>query len=393
MAVAGGKRLHRFPLLFAVFPGIPAMQHVFFSPFRRLLVALVMVVAALGASSAALAMRVSPIEYRNDGTITETPADDDFLIFPPQGVLLANARQVIRVQWVGPPLDSSRAYYVSINQLPVPLDAPRPPGEAPGTHLLAADADAVRAWTTEGPLPPVKRKLFLAVAEVVLISAASALAPAFAGVAAYAPADAEAPATTQPPQSAWDNPDLPVATAPWERAAQEAMALPAAAALTAVPAAPTVEQALDGSPAELVLPAAAPAAQMALAASDTADPPAVARAATTFSRPAAFPPDAAPSPLAAAPATPQAANAPAATAPPEASPQTLAQVTVVLPVARPAPVPASPPASGAPSSPPATDAGNPPAVSVPLGPYGRPHINPYQRDIDMTVPLMYRDQP
>src|SRR6185437_11281605 len=135
MAVAGGKRLHRFPLLFAVFPGIPAMQHVFFSPFRRLLVALVMVVAALGASSAALAMRVSPIEYRNDGTITETPADDDFLIFPPQGVLLANARQVIRVQWVGPPLDSSRAYYVSINQLPVPLDAPRPPGEAPGAQL------------------------------------------------------------------------------------------------------------------------------------------------------------------------------------------------------------------------------------------------------------------
>jgi len=169
MAVAGGKRLHRFPLLFAVFPGIPAMQHVFFSPFRRLLVALVMVVAALGASSAALAMRVSPmivemgttgsdgvarielqnlnpaklpyevrvtrIEYRNDGTITETPADDDFLIFPPQGVLLANARQVIRVQWVGPPLDSSRAYYVSINQLPVPLDAPRAPGEAPGAQL------------------------------------------------------------------------------------------------------------------------------------------------------------------------------------------------------------------------------------------------------------------
>ena len=27
-----------------------------------------------------------------------------------------------------------------------------------------------------------------------------------------------------------------------------------------------------------------------------------------------------------------------------------------------------------------------------LGPYGRPHINPYRRDIDMTVPLMYHDQ-
>lgn len=30
---------------------------------------------------------------------------------------------------------------------------------------------------------------------------------------------------------------------------------------------------------------------------------------------------------------------------------------------------------------------------VPLGPYGRPDINPYDRDVDMTVPLMYRDRP
>jgi fimbrial chaperone protein len=146
-----------------------AVQLIFFSPFRRLLAALLMVVATLGASSAALAMRVSPmivemgtngadgvarielqnlnqeklpyevrvtrIEYHDDGTITETPADDDFLVFPPQGVLLANARQVIRVQWVGPQLDSSRAYYVSVNQLPVTLDAPRPPGQAPVAQL------------------------------------------------------------------------------------------------------------------------------------------------------------------------------------------------------------------------------------------------------------------
>jgi fimbrial chaperone protein len=81
-------------------------------------------------------VRVTRIEYHNDGTITETPADDDFLIFPPQGVLTANARQVIRVQWVGPQIDSSRAYYVSINQLPVALDAPtQAPGQAPGAQV------------------------------------------------------------------------------------------------------------------------------------------------------------------------------------------------------------------------------------------------------------------
>jgi fimbrial chaperone protein len=128
-----------------------------------------MAVAALSSPSTALAMRVSPmivemgtngadgvarielqnlnpaklpyevrvtrIDYHEDGSVTETPADDDFLIFPPQGVLLANSRQVIRVQWVGPQLDSSRAYYVSVNQLPVPLDAPAAAGEAPGAQL------------------------------------------------------------------------------------------------------------------------------------------------------------------------------------------------------------------------------------------------------------------
>jgi fimbrial chaperone protein len=138
-------------------------------PFRNLLVALLAMFATLSASGAALAMRVTPmivemgtggadgvarielqnlnpaklpyevrvtrIDYHDDGAITEKPADDDFLIFPPQGVLIANARQVIRIQWVGPQIDSSRAYYVAIDQLPVPLDAPRAPGEAPGAQL------------------------------------------------------------------------------------------------------------------------------------------------------------------------------------------------------------------------------------------------------------------
>ena len=140
-----------------------------FSPFRNCLVALAILIATLGASSAAFAMRVSPmivemgtsgsdgvarielqnlnqaklpyevrvtrIDYHEDGSVTETPADDDFLVFPPQGVLLANARQVIRVQWVGPQLDSSRAYYVAVNQLPVPLDAPHAAGEPPVAQL------------------------------------------------------------------------------------------------------------------------------------------------------------------------------------------------------------------------------------------------------------------
>lgn len=67
--------------------------------------------------------RVFRIEYDKDGKITESPADDQFLVFPPQGLLPPSARQVIRLQWVGDPdLAVSQAFYVSVEQLPVALE-------------------------------------------------------------------------------------------------------------------------------------------------------------------------------------------------------------------------------------------------------------------------------
>lgn len=66
--------------------------------------------------------RVYKMTFDENGNIVETPADDRFLVFPPQGVLPAGGRQVIRLQWVGAPdLAASEAYYVSVNQLPVEL--------------------------------------------------------------------------------------------------------------------------------------------------------------------------------------------------------------------------------------------------------------------------------
>lgn len=67
-------------------------------------------------------VRVYRINFGPTDQVVETPADSDFLVFPPQGVLQSNERQMVRVQWVGGPLDSSRGYYVAIDQLPVPLD-------------------------------------------------------------------------------------------------------------------------------------------------------------------------------------------------------------------------------------------------------------------------------
>jgi fimbrial chaperone protein len=66
--------------------------------------------------------RVTQINYDDKGNMTETPADGDFLVFPPQGVLPPGARQVIRLQWVGAgDMPASRGYYLSVNQLPVAL--------------------------------------------------------------------------------------------------------------------------------------------------------------------------------------------------------------------------------------------------------------------------------
>lgn len=67
--------------------------------------------------------RVFRMSIDQDGNITETPADADFLIFPPQGVLPAGGRQVVRLQWVGDgELATSQAYYVSVEQLPVAFE-------------------------------------------------------------------------------------------------------------------------------------------------------------------------------------------------------------------------------------------------------------------------------
>lgn len=67
--------------------------------------------------------RVFLMTIADDGAVVETPADDKFLIFPPQGVLPPGGRQVVRLQWVGEPdLAASQAFYISVEQLPVALE-------------------------------------------------------------------------------------------------------------------------------------------------------------------------------------------------------------------------------------------------------------------------------
>lgn len=58
-----------------------------------------------------------------DGTETREPADDDFLVFPPQAVIEPNQSQALRVRYIGDPqLTSSVSYIVFVKQVPVSFE-------------------------------------------------------------------------------------------------------------------------------------------------------------------------------------------------------------------------------------------------------------------------------
>jgi fimbrial chaperone protein len=80
-------------------------------------------VGNIGSVALPFETRITRMDVDAEGNITETDADEDFLVFPPQGVVPRGGRQVVRVQWVGnPDIDTSHAYYLWVRQLPVETD-------------------------------------------------------------------------------------------------------------------------------------------------------------------------------------------------------------------------------------------------------------------------------
>ena len=56
------------------------------------------------------------------GKETRAPANDRFVLFPPQAIVQPGATQAVRVQYVGPQtLDKSETYAVTVKQVPVQL--------------------------------------------------------------------------------------------------------------------------------------------------------------------------------------------------------------------------------------------------------------------------------
>ena len=62
-------------------------------------------------------------DISEDGELTLTPAEEDFLVFPAQIVVKPRSQQVLRVQYVGDPeLAKSQIYYAAVRQIPVAFE-------------------------------------------------------------------------------------------------------------------------------------------------------------------------------------------------------------------------------------------------------------------------------
>ena len=74
--------------------------------------------------SGPITLEIVPLKITFDeyGNESHEAAEDDFLIYPPQTIVQAGSTQVVKVKYIGDPeIQNSKAYRISINQLPVDL--------------------------------------------------------------------------------------------------------------------------------------------------------------------------------------------------------------------------------------------------------------------------------
>jgi fimbrial chaperone protein len=79
-------------------------------------------VKSTGDEPVAVQVAVSTWEVAPDGTETNLPDDENFLVYPPQMILAPGVEQVVRVTWVGDSqVPKELAYRVAFEQVPVNL--------------------------------------------------------------------------------------------------------------------------------------------------------------------------------------------------------------------------------------------------------------------------------
>jgi len=60
-------------------------------------------------------------EMKNGEVLKDIPADEDFLIFPPQAIIAPGKKQRVQIRYVGEPLEASRFYRLVVKQVPIKL--------------------------------------------------------------------------------------------------------------------------------------------------------------------------------------------------------------------------------------------------------------------------------
>jgi fimbrial chaperone protein len=72
-------------------------------------------------------------DFDANGKETRTPAEDDFLIFPPQTLVQPGKTQLVRYQYIGDPkIPATKAFVINVRQLPIDLK----PDAASGMKFL-----------------------------------------------------------------------------------------------------------------------------------------------------------------------------------------------------------------------------------------------------------------
>lgn len=67
-------------------------------------------------------IKILQIDLGPNGETKSTPVSSEFLIYPPQAMILPGGSQVFRVQWIGEPdISASRSYRLMVSQVPVKL--------------------------------------------------------------------------------------------------------------------------------------------------------------------------------------------------------------------------------------------------------------------------------
>ena len=67
-------------------------------------------------------------KVNEDGSEESIPADDAFVVFPPQAVVPAGKTQAVRIQWVGGALSQSRSFHLYAREMPVNLEGEKKNG-------------------------------------------------------------------------------------------------------------------------------------------------------------------------------------------------------------------------------------------------------------------------